>query len=122
MNLIELPDTILSQHKLHITPYPVTAESVNNLRTIAVREEFKEQPENYAKYRHQMRQEFETNIMVNIFITTPVKLYIYSLNFNVSSTFFFICLLYLFNKFFRHIRNILNKFLRLFFIFKFNAQ
>lgn len=62
---IELPDTILSQHKLHITPYPVTMESKANLTTIATREKFKKKPVKYAQYRHQVRQEFETNIMVS---------------------------------------------------------
>lgn len=61
---LELPDTILSQHKLHIIPHPVTMVTADNLKTIETREKFKEEPEKYSKYRHQVRQEFETNIMV----------------------------------------------------------
>lgn len=61
---VEQPDTILSQHRLTLT-CPVTSASKQNLRTIEEREKFKEDPHNYAKYRHEVRHEFETNIMVH---------------------------------------------------------
>lgn len=61
---MEQPDTILCQHKLTFTS-PVTASSKEKLKTIEVREKFKDQPKLYAKYRHEIRHEFETNIMVS---------------------------------------------------------
>lgn len=60
----ELPATILSQYKLHIQPYPVTQAAIKNLKTVETRERFQDDPEDYSKYRHTMRQEFETHIMV----------------------------------------------------------
>lgn len=60
---VEQPDTILSQHRLVLTN-PVTSTSKQKLRTIEIRDTFKDEPKEYAKYRHQVRHEFETNIMV----------------------------------------------------------
>lgn len=58
------PDIIKSQLKLNVH-YPVTPASKKNLRTIATKEKFKDDPQSYAKYRHQVRQEFETDIIVS---------------------------------------------------------